>query len=42
VDPVHTGAVCVRTLIALLEAGDPDAVDDVILDARVLPGGRSR
>ena len=40
VDPVHTGAVCVRTLIALLEAGDPDAVDDVVLDARVLAGGR--
>jgi LacI family transcriptional regulator len=42
VDPVHTGAVCVRTLIALLEAGDPDAVDDVVLDACVLPGGRHR
>jgi DNA-binding LacI/PurR family transcriptional regulator len=42
VDPVNTGAVCVRTLIALLEAGDPDAVDDVVLDARVLAGGRPR
>jgi DNA-binding LacI/PurR family transcriptional regulator len=42
VDPVHTGAVCVRTLIALLEAGDPDAVDDVVLDARVLAAGRPR
>jgi hypothetical protein len=32
----------VRTLIALLEAGDTDAVDDVVLDACVLPGGRHR
>jgi DNA-binding LacI/PurR family transcriptional regulator len=39
VDPVHTGAVCVRTLIALLEAGDAVSHEDVVLDARVLPGG---
>jgi DNA-binding LacI/PurR family transcriptional regulator len=42
VDPVNTGAVCVRTLIALLEAGDVEAVHDVVLDARVVPGGRPR
>jgi DNA-binding LacI/PurR family transcriptional regulator len=38
VDPVNTGAVCVRTLIDLLEGGEPRSDGDVVLDAVVVPG----
>lgn len=40
VDPVNTGAVCVRTLIDALEGGEAAAQRDVVLDAAVVPGAR--